>query len=113
MATPRIPAGRLPTGRAAGDGEILLAAFLEWGAGCVERLLGDFAFAVWDGRSRELLCARDPLGVKIFCVWERHSAALHDWVAGPWQNQITHPAHASLAGSLTCDPSEYTRISRA
>jgi len=61
------PTGLLPSERAAGDGEILLAAFLEWGAGCVERLLGDFAFAVWDGRSRTLLCARDPLGVKPLC----------------------------------------------
>jgi len=61
------PSGFLPLGRTAGDGEILLAAFLAWGKSCVERLLGDFAFAVWDGRSRTLLCARDPLGVKPLC----------------------------------------------
>lgn len=61
------PTGLLPDGRAAGDGAILLAAFLLWGEGCAERLLGDFAFAVWDGRSRTLLCARDPLGVRPLC----------------------------------------------
>jgi asparagine synthase (glutamine-hydrolysing) len=61
------PSGFLPPGRTAGDGEILLAAFLVWGESCVDRLLGDFAFAIWDGRSRTVLCARDPLGVKPLC----------------------------------------------
>ncbi|HJX26491.1 MAG TPA: asparagine synthase-related protein [Thermoanaerobaculia bacterium] len=65
------PTGLLPDGRAAGDGEILLAAFLLWGEGCADRLLGDFAFAVWDGRSRQLLCARDPLGVRPLCFSRR------------------------------------------
>jgi asparagine synthase (glutamine-hydrolysing) len=61
------PTGLLPVGRAAGDGEVLLAAFLAWGEKCLGRLLGDFAFAVWDSRSRTLLCARDPLGVRPLC----------------------------------------------
>ncbi|HEX3531554.1 MAG TPA: asparagine synthase-related protein [Thermoanaerobaculia bacterium] len=59
--------GNLPRNRPPGDAEILLASYLLWGKGCAERLLGDFAFAVWDGRTRTLLCARDPLGVKPLC----------------------------------------------
>jgi asparagine synthase (glutamine-hydrolysing) len=35
-----------------------------WGDGAVERLLGDFAFAAWDGERRRLVCARDPFGIK-------------------------------------------------
>ncbi|HYY59489.1 MAG TPA: asparagine synthase (glutamine-hydrolyzing), partial [Pyrinomonadaceae bacterium] len=46
------------------DTEVLLAAFAEWGARCLPRLNGIFAFAVWDERERTLTLARDRLGVK-------------------------------------------------
>lgn len=46
------------------DAALLLAAYAKWGERCVDHLLGDFAFAVWDGRTRELFCARDHLGVR-------------------------------------------------
>ncbi len=48
------------------DSEILLAAYQRWGEGCVERLLGDFAFAIWDARQQRLFCARDHFGAKPF-----------------------------------------------
>ena len=47
-----------------GDEELLLRAWERWGEACPARLLGDFAFAVWDGRRRMLFCARDPSGLK-------------------------------------------------
>lgn len=50
------------------DGELLLAAYERWGARCVEHLIGDFAFAVWDARERRLVCARDHFGVKSLFV---------------------------------------------
>nr|CAM34350.1 putative amide synthase [Streptomyces tendae] len=50
--------------RTASDTEVVLRAYLEWGGACVEHLDGMFAFAVWDPRRRELLLARDRLGVK-------------------------------------------------
>jgi asparagine synthase (glutamine-hydrolysing) len=46
------------------DAELVLSAYDCWGPACVEALLGDFAFAIWDGRRRRLFCARDPIGVK-------------------------------------------------
>lgn len=45
------------------DTEVVLRAYLEWGAACAERLLGMFAFAVWDGRSDELVIIRDRFGI--------------------------------------------------
>jgi asparagine synthase (glutamine-hydrolysing) len=47
-----------------GDGEIVLNAYLVWGEACVERLLGDFAFAIWDARHHTLFCARDHMGMR-------------------------------------------------
>ena len=46
------------------DTELVLAAYEAWGDSCAERLVGDFAFGLWDGGARRLLCARDPLGVR-------------------------------------------------
>lgn len=43
---------------------VLLAAYLRWGERLPERLDGDFAFVLWDGRRRLALCARDALGVE-------------------------------------------------
>ncbi len=37
------------------DSAILLAAWMRWGEGCLEHLLGGFAFAVWTPGRRELL----------------------------------------------------------
>ncbi|MQY11610.1 Asparagine synthetase [glutamine-hydrolyzing] 3 [Streptomyces sp. RB5] len=50
--------------RTRSDTEVVLHAYLEWGADCAERLEGIFAFGVWDLRRRELVLVRDRLGVK-------------------------------------------------
>lgn len=46
------------------DTEVLLQGYLHWGEGCVERMHGMFAFAVWDERKHSLLLARDRVGKK-------------------------------------------------
>ena len=46
------------------DTEVLLNAYIYWGAECVHKLNGIFAFAVFDKKRREVFLARDPLGVK-------------------------------------------------
>ncbi len=41
------------------DSQLILAAYEKWGDRCLEHLLGDFAFAIWDGRNQIVFCARD------------------------------------------------------
>ena len=48
------------------DAELILYAYRAWGEDCVKHLIGDFAFAIWDTRKRQLFCARDHFGVKPF-----------------------------------------------
>src|SRR5262249_14186713 len=47
-----------------GDTEIILRAYLQWGALCVERLVGMWAFALYDAADGSLLLSRDRLGIK-------------------------------------------------
>ncbi len=46
------------------DPALILLAYERWGEDCASHLLGDFAFVIWDGERRTLLCARDHFGVK-------------------------------------------------
>ncbi|MFI5071645.1 MAG: asparagine synthetase B family protein [Terriglobales bacterium] len=45
---------------------LLLHAYEAWGESCLDRLLGDFAFAIWDARRSQLFCACDHFGIKPF-----------------------------------------------
>jgi asparagine synthase (glutamine-hydrolysing) len=47
-----------------GDTEVVLKAFVRWGAACVDLFRGMFAFAVWDRDEGRLSAARDRLGIK-------------------------------------------------
>lgn len=53
-------------GSESSDEELVLRAWRLWGEAGLESLAGDFAFALWDGESRRLLCARDLVGMRPF-----------------------------------------------
>ena len=55
------------------DSQLILAAYEKWGDYCTEKLLGDFAFAIWDKRKQVLFCARDHIGVKPFYYYSSGS----------------------------------------
>jgi asparagine synthase (glutamine-hydrolysing) len=52
--------------RSNSDTEAILAAYDRYDTGCLDRLRGMFAFALWDERRRRLFCARDRFGIKPF-----------------------------------------------
>ncbi len=50
--------------RTASDTEVLLAAYVQWGPGALNRLVGMFALAILDTRLRKIFLARDFFGIK-------------------------------------------------
>ena len=46
------------------DTEVLIAAYIKWGADCIQYLRGMFAFAIWDMQEKDIFIARDRMGVK-------------------------------------------------
>jgi asparagine synthase (glutamine-hydrolysing) len=70
------------------DAHLILHAYATWGARCVEHLIGDFAFAIWDEPCRRLFCARDHFGVVPF-----YYASLADGVAvgNVLRSLLAHP----------------------
>jgi len=46
------------------DTEVVLQAYVQWGAECLNRFNGMFAFAIWDKMRQELFIARDRYGIK-------------------------------------------------
>ncbi len=74
------------------DTETILHAYERYGADCVSRLRGMFAFAVWDEVTRTLFCARDRLGIKPFYYyWDGRLFAF----ASEIKALLQHPAIAA------------------
>lgn len=56
------------------DSELILHAYKKWGEECLDHLLGDFAFVIWDNREKKLFCARDKFGMKqLYYAQKNHS----------------------------------------
>jgi len=52
--------------KGASDAELLLHAYQAWGERCLEHVIGDFTFAIWDARERRLFCSVDHFGIRPF-----------------------------------------------
>ncbi|MEO5957789.1 MAG: asparagine synthase (glutamine-hydrolyzing), partial [Opitutaceae bacterium] len=58
------------------DTEVIVAAWREWGEGCLAHFNGMFAFVLFDRRTRRLFAARDRFGVKPLYLWATPAAGL-------------------------------------
>ena len=81
--------------RTRSDTEVLLRAYEKWGVGALERLNGMFSFALWDGRSKQLLVARDRFGEKPL-YWTRTEAGTF-LAASEMKALFAHPAVVAQA----------------
>lgn len=68
--------------------ELILRAYRRWGVECPRHLLGDYAFAIFDGRRQRLFCARDHAGIRPFYYAQASgrfvfASALESVLAGP------------------------------
>jgi len=48
------------------DSELILSSYIKWKNDCPSHLIGDFAFAIWDGIEKTIFCSRDFIGVRPF-----------------------------------------------
>jgi len=62
--------------RTGSDSEIALHLYEDYGAECLHRLRGEFAFVIWDERNHQLLAGRDRFGVKPL-FYAEHQGALY------------------------------------
>jgi asparagine synthase (glutamine-hydrolysing) len=62
---------RMRAGGGESDARLILAAYERWGEGCLDRLSGEFAFAIADARRGGVLIARDQVGVRPLQVHRR------------------------------------------
>lgn len=46
------------------DVELLLTAYQYWGQDCIDHIIGDFSFIIWDSTRESLYCARDRTGIR-------------------------------------------------
>lgn len=97
--------------RTRSDTEVLMEAYRAWGAECLKRLSGMFAFALWDSVERQLFCARDRAGEKPFYytivdgafLFASEIKALVLWPG--FRREINYPALVDyLSFGFTVDP---------
>jgi len=48
------------------DTEVIVHAYEEWGANCLNKFNGMWSFCIWDSKTRKLFCTRDRFGIKPF-----------------------------------------------
>ncbi|WIV18505.1 asparagine synthase (glutamine-hydrolyzing) [Paenibacillus polygoni] len=78
------------------DTEVLLASYVEWGPGCVDRFNGIFAFVIWDSGREHIFMARDRLGVKP--LFYSHQGDTLVFGSEP-KALLLHPAVEAVVGS--------------
>lgn len=68
---------RLPTlSETSTDPEFILEAYRAWGHESFSKLIGDYAFAIWDRQEKSFICVRDRIGIKpLHYTWDHETFA--------------------------------------
>ena len=65
------------------DTEVVLQAYMHWGAECVDQFNGMFALAVWDETEKSLVLFRDRMGIKpLYYFWDGKTFAFASEIKG-------------------------------
>ena len=85
------------------DAELVLGAYQRWSEKCPEKIVGDYAFAVWDDRVKQLFCARDVQGIRPLYYYSdgstfRFASELHQILLDPTVPR--HPNESLIAEYL-------------
>jgi asparagine synthase (glutamine-hydrolysing) len=99
-----LAAAGAPVPADAPDAAFILGAYRCWGSECPGKLLGDFAFVLFDARHRRLFAARDPMGMRpLFYRAEPHrlllASEIKQILAAPGAPRDLH--EPALAAHLT------------
>jgi asparagine synthase (glutamine-hydrolysing) len=79
------------------DTEVLIAAWTAWGADCLERFDGAFAFALWDAKARVLHAARDRFGEKpLFFSLDGETLRFASELSALWKLGVPRRANDAL-----------------
>lgn len=83
--------------RSSSDTEVILAAYMEWGAECLNKFVGMFSFAILDRESQEVFLVRDRFGIKPLYYWVSSSGVLYFGseikqftVCDQWESKLNH-----------------------
>jgi asparagine synthase (glutamine-hydrolysing) len=86
--------------RTQSDTEVILRAFQKWGAGCINKLRGMFAIAIWDEIEQRLFLARDRFGIKPL-YWLKTPSGLY--FASEVKALLPFFSHHSVNGAALSD----------
>jgi asparagine synthase (glutamine-hydrolysing) len=82
------------------DSEVLLKAYARWGADCLTRFNGMFAFAIFDRVKQELFLARDRYGIKPLYYWRNDKTLLFGSEVKSFLKQPAFSTRLNLPGLL-------------
>ncbi|AUY53123.1 asparagine synthase (glutamine-hydrolyzing) [Streptomyces sp. CB01881] len=117
--------------RTKSDTEVVLRAYLQWGASFAERLNGMFGLGLWDPRSQELLLVRDRMGIKPLYYFPTRDGVLFGSepkaiLANPLAprevdadglrevlDMVKTPEHAVFRGMYEVRPGHIVRVTRS
>jgi asparagine synthase (glutamine-hydrolysing) len=71
------------------DTEVILKSYDKWGAKCVDRFIGMFAFAIYDSKNEKVILFRDRAGVKPLLYYKNNDVILF---GSELKSFFVHPA---------------------